>query len=139
MAGGGRTKHNDYDWKFQSYKGTNLGYDMICESVNSDQEEKGGGLLNDNRIMNLKNLITNIDIFLVCKECAQGRDLQIKSEEERDVQNFIDYVNLIWSGPVMFCHWGAETRFPLIRTVDRFSVIFYRPLILLGCCISAGP
>ena len=37
---GGRIKHNDNDWKFQSYKGTNLGYDMLCESVNSDQEEK---------------------------------------------------------------------------------------------------
>ena len=37
---GGRINHNDNDWKFQSYKGTNLGYDMICESVNSDREEK---------------------------------------------------------------------------------------------------
>ena len=37
---GGRIKHNDNDWKFQSYIGTNLGYDMLCESVNSDQEEK---------------------------------------------------------------------------------------------------
>ena len=37
---GGRVKHNDNDWKFQSYKGTNLGYGMLCESVNSDQEEK---------------------------------------------------------------------------------------------------
>ena len=37
---GGRTKHNDNDWKFPSYKGTDSGYDMICESVNSDQEEK---------------------------------------------------------------------------------------------------
>ena len=33
MGGGG-------DWKFHSYKGTNLCYDMMCESVNSDQEEK---------------------------------------------------------------------------------------------------
>ena len=31
-------KQNDNDCKFQSYKGTNLGYDMICESVNSYQE-----------------------------------------------------------------------------------------------------
>ena len=35
---GGGIKHNDNDWKFQSYKGTNLGYDMICESIKSDQE-----------------------------------------------------------------------------------------------------
>ena len=38
-------KQNDIDWKFQSYKGTNLGYDMLFESVNSDQEEKEGDLL----------------------------------------------------------------------------------------------
>ena len=35
---GGRIKHNDNGWKFQSYKGINLGYDMIYESVNYDQE-----------------------------------------------------------------------------------------------------
>ena len=37
---GARIKQNDNDGKFQSYKGTNLGYDMLCESVNSDKEEK---------------------------------------------------------------------------------------------------
>ena len=67
----GHIKHNDKDWKLQSYKGTNLGYNLICESVNSDQEEKGGDLLNGNRIINLNNLITNMDNFLVSKECAQ--------------------------------------------------------------------
>ena len=46
---------------------------MICEAVNSDQEEKEGDLLNGNRNINLNNLITNIDKFLVCKECAQDR------------------------------------------------------------------
>ena len=65
MAGGGRIKHNGNDWKFQNYKGTNLGYDMLCESVNSDQEEKYGDLINGNHIINLKNLITNIDKFLM--------------------------------------------------------------------------
>ena len=85
-------KHNDNDWKFQIYKGTNFGYDMICESVNSDQEEKEGDLLNGNRIINLNNLITNINNFLLCKECEQKRDLQIKLEEERYVEKFIDYV-----------------------------------------------
>ena len=38
---GGRIKQN-YDWKFHGYKETNLGCDMMCESVNSDQEEKRG-------------------------------------------------------------------------------------------------
>ena len=67
----GRIKHNDNNWKFQSYKGTNLVYDMLYESVNSDQEEKEGDLINGNLIINLKNFITNMDTFLVCKECAQ--------------------------------------------------------------------
>ena len=49
---GRRIKHNDNDWKFHSNKGTNLGYDMICESVNSDQEEKEGDVLNDNLLSN---------------------------------------------------------------------------------------
>ena len=88
---GGHIKQN-YDWKFHSYRGTNLGHNMMCESVDSDQEEKEGDVLNRNRIINLKNLITNIDTFLVCKECAQERELQIKLEEERDVEKFFDYV-----------------------------------------------
>ena len=79
MAGGGRINQND-DWKFNGYKGTNLGYDMMYESANSDQEEKEGDVLNSNRIINLNNFITNIDIFLVYKECAQERELQIKLE-----------------------------------------------------------
>ena len=62
MAGGGRIRQN-YGWKFHGYRGTNLGYDMMCESINSDQEEIEGDVLNTNHIMNLKNLITNIDIF----------------------------------------------------------------------------
>ena len=37
---GGRIKHNGNDWRFQSYKVTNVGSDMLCESLNSDQEEK---------------------------------------------------------------------------------------------------
>ena len=48
---------------FKSYKGTNLGYDMLCESVNSGQKEKEGDVLNGNHIINLDNLITNIDHF----------------------------------------------------------------------------
>ena len=55
-------------------------------------EKKKGDILNGNHIINLKNLITNIDIFLLCKECAQERELQIKLEEERYVEKFIDCV-----------------------------------------------
>ena len=61
MAKRGRIKHNDNGLKFQSYKGTNLGYDMLYESVKYHQEEKEGDLLNSNHIINIKNLITNID------------------------------------------------------------------------------
>ena len=79
VAGGGeRIKQNDNDCKVQSYKGTKLGYDMICKSINSDQEEKEGDVLNSNFIINLKNLITNKANVLVCKEFAQERELQIK-------------------------------------------------------------
>ena len=37
-------------------------------------------------------MISSIDKVLVCKECAQERELQIKVEEERDVDNIFDYV-----------------------------------------------
>ena len=33
-----------------------------------------------------------MDKVLVCKQCAQERELQIKLEEERDVEDFVDYV-----------------------------------------------
>ena len=65
---------------------------MMCESVNSDQEEKEGDVLNGNRIINLNDFITSIDNFLVCKECAQERELQIKLEQETDVEKIIDCV-----------------------------------------------
>ena len=89
---GGRIKHNDNDWKFQKYKGTNSDYDMLCESVNTDQEEKEGDVLKGNRIINPKNLSTNIEKFLLCKECVKERELQIKSEEGKEQENFIAYV-----------------------------------------------
>ena len=85
-------KHNENGWKFKGYKGDNLGYDMMCKVINSDEEEKEGDVLNGNRIINLNNFISNIDKFLVCKECAHERELQIKVEEERDVEHFFGYV-----------------------------------------------
>ena len=83
-GGGGGIKHNDNDWKFHKYKETNLDYDMLCESVNTDQEEKEGDVLKGNRITNLKNLSTNIENVLLCKECVKERELQIKSEEGKE-------------------------------------------------------
>ena len=70
MAGGGLTKHNNNKWGFHSYKGNNLGYEMLCQSVNSGQEEKERDLRNGNRIIKLKNLITNIDFFCVQRMCT---------------------------------------------------------------------
>ena len=84
---------------------------MICEAVHPDQEEKEGDLLNGNRIINLNNFITNMDNVLVCKECAQDRELQIKLEEEIDVEKFIDYVNLIRSGPEFFAVGDRKSLF----------------------------
>ena len=92
-GGGGCIKKND-DWEFHSYKGTNLCYYMMCESVNSDQEEKEGDVLNGNNIINLKDFITNIDNFLVCKEFAQERELQIKLLEERDAEKGLFSANV---------------------------------------------
>ena len=65
---------------------------MPYESVNSDHEEKEEDLLNSNHIINLNNLITNMDNFLVCKELSKERALQINLEENIYVENFIDYV-----------------------------------------------
>ena len=65
---------------------------MMCGSINSEQEEKYGDVLNGNHIINLNNLNSNINKFLVCKECGQERELRIKLEEERDVEKFFDYV-----------------------------------------------
>ena len=66
LVAGGRIKHNDNDWKFQKYKGTNLDYDMLCESVNTDQEEKEGHVLKGDLIINPGNLSTNIEKFFCC-------------------------------------------------------------------------
>ena len=33
-----------------------------------------------------------MDKILLCKECAQEKELQIKLEEERDMENFNEYV-----------------------------------------------
>ena len=91
MSWGGRGIKKENDWKFQSYKWTNLSYDILCESINSDQEEKEGDLLNGNLIINLNNLITNIDKFSVQIMCT-GMNLQIKLEEGKYRENFVAYV-----------------------------------------------
>ena len=81
---------------------------MLCESVNSDQEEKEGYLVNVNFIINLNNFITNIDKVLVCKECAQEKEPHIKLEEKRDVENFIDYVEAYFQLTTLDEHKGIR-------------------------------
>ena len=57
---------------------------MMCESVNSDQEEKEGDVLNGNRIINLKNLITNIDFFGAQRVCTrEGTTDKIRRRKRR--------------------------------------------------------
>ena len=66
---------------------------MQYQSVNTDQEEeKEGDVLKGNHIINLKNLSTNIDKKLLCKECVKERDVQIKLEEGKEQENSIAYV-----------------------------------------------
>ena len=60
---------------------------MMCESVSSDQEEKEEDVLNGNRIINLKNSITNIDIFWCAKSVhRRGNYLTATRSEERRVR-----------------------------------------------------
>ena len=47
---------------------------MLCESIESDQKEKEGDLLNCNPIINLNNLIANMDnVFGVQRMCTGER------------------------------------------------------------------
>ena len=48
-------KDDDKEWKFQTYMGINLSYEMLCEPTCLDNEEKEGDNLSGNRLINLKN------------------------------------------------------------------------------------
>ena len=86
-------KKDDKDWTFQTYMGTNLAYDMLCEPSSSDNEEKDGDYLSSNRLINMKLLATNKYIyFFVSQQCANGKAVNMKLEEERDQEKFIYYV-----------------------------------------------
>ena len=39
---GRRVKQNENDWKFKGYKGDNLGYDMMSESISPKIEKLAG-------------------------------------------------------------------------------------------------
>ena len=55
---------------------------MMCESVNSDQEEKEEDVLNGNRIINLKNSITNIDIFWCAKSVHRRGNYRLNKKRK---------------------------------------------------------
>ena len=46
----------------------------------------------EKKIINPKNLSTNIEKFLLGKECVKERELQIKLEKGKEQENFIAYV-----------------------------------------------
>ena len=50
---------------------------MLCEPYSSENEYKDIDELNSNCIVNMVNLTTNIDKYLVCLQCAKRGDLQI--------------------------------------------------------------
>ena len=61
-------KKDDLDWKFQTYMGTNLAYDMLCANIGSDNEEKGGDNISSSRLVNPKKLTTNIEKTLLLQK-----------------------------------------------------------------------
>ena len=72
------------DWKFEkisrigNYRGTSLAYDMLCEPISSDEEDKELDNITGNCLVNIQNLTANMKKFLVCKKCPQDKALQIK-------------------------------------------------------------
>ena len=47
-------KEDDPEWKFQTYRGTNLDFDMLRDPIRSDNKEKEGDNPSVNRLINLK-------------------------------------------------------------------------------------
>ena len=58
-------KDDDKECKFQTYRGTNLDYDLLCEPTCLDHKEKEGDNLSGGRLINLQILKTNIENVLV--------------------------------------------------------------------------
>ena len=73
-----KPKQDYSDWIFQTYRGTNLDYDMLCDPTSSDNEEKEGDNLSSNHLMNQKRFTTNIEKVLVCQKFAQEKAVKMK-------------------------------------------------------------
>ena len=54
-------KQDDAEWKFQTYRGTNLANDMLCKPRSSDNKQKEGDNISGDRLINIKKLTTNIE------------------------------------------------------------------------------
>ena len=65
MGLGGRVKlkEDDSEWNFHIYRGTNLAYDMLCDPISSDNEDKEGDKISSNHLVNQNKLTTIIDNF----------------------------------------------------------------------------
>ena len=82
---------NDPEFKFHTYRGTELSYDMLYEPTSSDKKEKEGDNISGNRHINLKILTTNTKEILVCQQCAQETYLQI-NRKKKETRKIIYYV-----------------------------------------------
>ena len=52
------------DWEFQTYMGSTLTYDKLCEPKTSDNEKKEGDNITGNRLINKKNDNQQRDFFV---------------------------------------------------------------------------
>ena len=66
-----KPKQDDPDWIFQTYRGTNVDYEMLCEPTSSENEEKEGDNISGNSLFKLIVFTTNIEKILVYQQCAQ--------------------------------------------------------------------
>ena len=57
------SNQDDPQWNFKTYRGTNLDYDIFCETTCSDNKEKEGDYISGNIIINLKIMTTSVEIF----------------------------------------------------------------------------
>ena len=66
-------RQDDREYKFNTYRVKNLDYDMLCEPISSDNQEKEGENLSSNCLINIKILISNIDILSMCQTFQERR------------------------------------------------------------------
>ena len=71
-------KQDEWYWWFQTYRGTNLYYDMLSNPTSSDSEEKEVYNLIVDRPVNQNKLSTKIEKLLLCQKCAQEKGLYMK-------------------------------------------------------------